>query len=162
MNATATARPFQVGDRVRITDHNRHSVHPEAQYVYEGVVSNIDPASDPESAYEFGPYLWIDTEPYESPESGETHGRTFCELTDDLTTSTHPDVSRSIELLEPTPAPSDDTTPALVKLDQDDAAARVLKTSLAWHATDSDDITALREAFWAMKDAIAEYAAVAS
>lgn len=59
-----------------------------------------------------------------------------------------------------TPAPSDDTTPALVQLDQDDAAARVLKTSLAWHAADPEDLTALRETFWAMKDAIAEYAAV--
>lgn len=37
---------------------------------------------------------------------------------------------------------------------------RVLKASLAWHNVDTDDFDGVRDTFWAMKDAIADYAKV--
>lgn len=94
-----TARPFQPGDSVRITDHNRRIVAPHIQYVFEGVVSRIDPAAEPESGHDFGPYLWIDTAPFVGA-GGDTYTATFCPLTDDMTAAA--DVTgRAIELLEP-------------------------------------------------------------
>lgn len=114
MSTETSTRPYQVGDRVRITDNLRHDLHPEAQYVYEGVVERIDPAADPDSEHKYGPYLWADTEPYTSPSSGEVFDRVFCPLTDDLTTGSDvKEFGRSIELLEPAPTPSPvgDTTP---------------------------------------------------
>jgi hypothetical protein len=105
MSAETSTRPFQVGDRVRITDNNRRIVSPGAQYVFEGLVSGIDPASDPESGHDFGPDLWIDTEPF--VRDGKTITRTFCPLTDDMTAASDPDLARSIELLEPAPTTQD-------------------------------------------------------
>lgn len=115
--APPAARPFQVGDRVRITDHNRHRVTPDAQHAFEGIVSRIDPGTAPESEYVFGPYLWIDTEPFVGT-SGTTHTATFCPLTDDLTAAADSEIGRSIELLEPAPTDTSggavtDQTPAL-------------------------------------------------
>jgi hypothetical protein len=107
-----SARPFQVGDRVRITDHNRHIVEPHRQYVFEGIVSRIDSPAEPESGLDFGPYLWIETAPFAGG-SRKTHTATFCPLTDDLTTGSDPSFGRSIELLEPAnAAPEDDGTEA--------------------------------------------------
>lgn len=107
MSTETSTRPYQVGDRVRITDNLRHDLHPEAQYVYEGVVERIDPAADPDSEHKYGPYLWADTEPYTSPSSGEVFDRVFCPLTDDLTTGSDDDrFGRTIELLEPAPTTS--------------------------------------------------------
>lgn len=108
-----SARPFQVGDRVRITDHNRHVVHPDAQYVFEGTVSTIDPAAEPDSEYTYGPYLWADTEPYQRSTSGEVFDRVFCPMTDDLTDGADVYLGRSIELLEPA---EDDGTEAEVSV----------------------------------------------
>lgn len=177
MSEQTTVRPFQVGDRVRITDNNIRRLHPDAQYVFEGVVSKIDPAADPDSEYTYGPYLWADVEPYTSPVAGHVFDRVFCPMTDDLTTGSDNDTfGRAVELLEPaptdpsggavtsTPAPSDDTTPSLVELDRREAEQRVLRTALAWHACspDADDVDDLRDAFWAMKDAIADYAKAVS
>lgn len=166
MNAETTARPYRVGDRVRITDHNRHALHPDAQYVYEGVVAKIDPAADPESGeYDFGPYLWADTKPYTNPLSGEVYDRVFCPLTDDLTAGSGPeDLGRTIELLAAAPSDDDsstpdwyevraahkasadlaarwkaeDATPALVALDENEAALeRVRALADQWDASDT-------------------------
>lgn len=95
-----SARPFQVGDRVRITDHNRHDLHPEVQHVFEGIVKTIDPAAEPDSEYTYGPYLWAATEPYTSPLGG-VFDRVFCPMTDDLADGADVYLGRSIELLEP-------------------------------------------------------------
>jgi len=95
----SAGRPFQPGDHVRITDHTRQLVAPAEQYVYEGIVSRIDPGADPDSGHDYGPYLWIDTEPFDNG-SGKTYTATFCPLTEDLTKGS--DVfGRTIELLEP-------------------------------------------------------------
>jgi len=164
------ARPFQVGDRVRITDHNRRHVAPDVQYVFEGIVSRIDPAAEPESGHDFGPYLWADVEPFVNS-SGATITATFCPLTDDLTAALEPPIGRSIELLEPaptipsdgavtapTPAPSDATS--LVTLDRDDAMARVLNAAMNWEATETAAPWEHAEAEAALRDAARDYRAV--
>jgi len=129
-----SARPFQVGDRVRITDNLRHNQHPDAQYVYEGVVEKIDPAADPDSELEYGPYLWAETEAYTSPLSGETFDRVFCPLTDDLTTGSDGDdiLGRTIELLAPASEP--------IYLTLDDV---VIKTT-----ADDDNLLELEDEGW--------------
>jgi len=154
MSATMIARPYQVGDRVRITDHGTHNLHPDAQYVHEGIVAEIDPPSEPDSEYTFGPYLWAETESYTSP-SGEVFDRVFCAMTDDMTDALHPEVTRSIELLEP--APSDDTTPSLVAMDRTGSEARVLKAAMAWDDAMAGDGSTLDAAEDALRYAIRDY-----
>lgn len=140
--STPTTRPYQTGDHV-LADGTPGRIW----YI------TARPGNDHGTAY-----VNLDA----PNEHGNT--TTVVILTADLTASMYQ--HRTLVLVRPddspvpNPTPSDDTTPALVQLDQDDAAARVLKTSLAWHAADPEDLTALRETFWAMKDAIAEYAAV--
>jgi hypothetical protein len=107
MTNPPAARPFQLGDVVRITDEIRRLVSPGVQYVFEGVVSKIDPAAEPDSGHDYGPYLWIDTAAFKNG-SGETFTRTFCPLTNDMTRGSD-EAGRSIELLWPAPVTGDES-----------------------------------------------------
>jgi len=156
------ARPFQVGDRVRVTKHH-----------LDGDVAEVGVVRDFQRILPDVPItMWVTLdEPKPARYKPDTTLYLSCAWVTDDHTAAHALGTDTIELLEPaptdtsdgavtapTPAPSDATS--LVTLDRDDAMARVLNAAMNWEATETAAPWEHAEAEAALRDAARDYRAV--